>query len=103
MPPTHVAPRAHSLPQNPQFCVSLLVFEHPVVQHCSSRVHAGPPLQLVGTWHRFPTHASPGGQALPQLPQSSGLFVSFTQSEEQHDRPAPQARPVPQAKTHSSS
>jgi hypothetical protein len=101
MPPTQVSPARHSLPQTPQFFGSLLVFEHPLSQHCSVGLQTGPPLQLVGTWQRDPTHASPGGQARPQPPQSSGSVASFTQSEAQHDSPAPQAALDPQTGTHS--
>jgi hypothetical protein len=100
-PPSQVAPDAQALPHVPQFFGSLLVSEHPLVQHCSSGLHAGPPLQLVGTWHALATHASPAGQALPQVPQSSGFVFSSTQSPAQHDRPPVHALPPPHTGTHS--
>jgi hypothetical protein len=100
-PPSQVAPAAQALPQDPQFLGSLFVSAHPLVQHCSSGLHAGPPLQLVGTWHALDTHASPGEHALPQLPQSSGFVFSSTHSPAQHDRPSVHALPPPHTGTHS--
>jgi hypothetical protein len=102
LPPTHVSPGAHALPQTPQFSGSLFVFEHPLGQQSSPGAQTGPPLQLAGLRHRLPLHSSPNAQTLPQPPQSSGSIFVSTQMAPQHDRPPVHAGIVgPQDGTHS--
>lgn len=50
---------------------------HPVVQHCSTPLHTGPPLHDVGGWQLPAAHVKAGGQALPHPAQFCGsVWVS---------------------------
>jgi hypothetical protein len=74
---TQVSPEAHALPHAPQLLGSLVVSLHPVEQHCSAPVQAGPPLQVVA--HMPPLQTSPGAQETPHLPQLFGSVLTSVQ------------------------
>jgi hypothetical protein len=63
---------------------SLVVLRHPLGQHVSPPVHAGPPLQFVGMVQRLATHVSPVAQGMPQPPQFFGSVVVLVQPVGQH-------------------
>ena len=47
MPPAHLSPGAHGMPQPPQLFGSVLVSLHPSLQQLSEPLQAGPPLQPI--------------------------------------------------------
>ncbi len=80
-------------PQAPQLFASVCSSAHPVGQHDCPGAHAGPPLHDVGGVHMLPTHASPDGQTVPQLPQLLGSLVVSVHPVMQHDCPGAQVAP----------
>ncbi len=67
-PARQLWPVGHTLPQRPQFDVSLLVFTHAVEQKVVPPGHA----------HMPPTHDCAAGHTLPQRPQLLRSVLGFT-------------------------
>jgi hypothetical protein len=66
-PETHAWAAAQRIPHWPQFVASLVTSLHPLLQHDSPALQAGPPAQ-VPAQIAF-THALPFGHAFPHAPQ----------------------------------
>jgi hypothetical protein len=79
---TQVSPAGQAMPQLPQFLGSVLVSEHPVMQHLVLPVQAGPPLHV--GWHMLFAQMSPVGHFLLQAPQLLTSVVVSVQPEVQH-------------------
>jgi len=90
---TQVSVAAHAWPQLPQSLGSLVVSLHPSMQHASEPLQGGPPLHVVVDWHLLATQVSPGGQGIPQPPQSLLLLVVSSHPSLQQAREPVQAGP----------
>jgi hypothetical protein len=84
LPPAHLSPDAHGIPQPPQLFGSVLVLLHPSLQQASMPVQAGPPLHPIIDWHLLSTQVSVAAHAWPQLPQSLGSLVVSLHPSMQH-------------------
>ncbi len=84
VPPTHVSPAAHGLPQLPQFFGSVDVSVQPFAQQVSVPVQTGPPLQLGGVTQLPSVQVAPVGQTWLQPPQLFGSVSMLLHPDGQH-------------------
>lgn len=109
-PPMQASPVPHTLPQTPQFLVSVAVTTHEVPQQVppaahmpephrqTASTHTSSPTQAIGqgvTAHIPSTHSSPGSQRVPQPPQFAGLVRTSTHTPPQQISVPVHAGPVP--------
>jgi hypothetical protein len=84
LPETQVNVGGQGLAQPPQLFGSVSMSVHPVVQHCSTPVHTGPPLQDAGGVQFPPTQVLPGGQMKPHWLQLFGSVLTSVHPIAQH-------------------
>jgi hypothetical protein len=88
-PPEHCVPVAQTLPQTPQFELSMVVFVHAAEAPDPHAVRPGAQLQLLAA------QDAPEGQVLPQLPQLALSFAVSTQVAPQRVEPLRHAAQAP--------
>jgi hypothetical protein len=90
---TQVSPGGQMLPQPPQLSGLVSMSVQPDAQHCSTPVHAAPPLHWTGLVQLPRTHVSFLGQATLHAPQLLGSVAVSVQPDAQHEARPVQATP----------